>query len=195
MTHRIRTASIGALTAAIAAIAVAVLPVASASAHDYIVSTDPAADATVTTALETVSLTFNDRVLDYGGNNLVTVTGPDAATRHFETGCASVADTVVSVPVALGGAGRYTVTYQIVSADGHSVSDSFAFTYQPPAGTTEATGTEKTACGAGTTTPSHAATKRMSRRNRPHMRNSPNCGLINAQTPISTPAHPRWPLA
>lgn len=155
MTTRRRTASIGALTAAVAAIVVAVLPVTSASAHDYLISSDPAADSVVSTAIDTVSLTFNDRVLDIGGNSaLVTVTGPDAATRHFETGCATIADTVVSAPVALGAAGKYTVTYQIVSADGHQVSNTLGFTYQPPAGTTPAAGTEKTACGASTTTPS-----------------------------------------
>jgi methionine-rich copper-binding protein CopC len=155
MTHRIRTASIGALTAAIAAVAVAVLPVASASAHDYLVGSDPAADAVVSAPLDAVKLTFNDRVLDIGGNSaLVTVTGPDAATRHFETGCATIADTVVSAPVALGAAGKYTITYQIVSADGHQVSNSYAFSYQPPSGTAEAAGTEKTACGASTSTPS-----------------------------------------
>jgi len=154
MTHRLRTASIGLL----AAVGLTLLPVASASAHDYIISTDPAKDATVTTPLQTVSLTFNDRVLDYGGNNLVTVTGPDAATRHFETGCTTVADTVVSVPVALGAAGKYTVSYQVVSADGHTVSDQYAFTYQPPAGTTAAEGTEKTACGASTAAPGGEST-------------------------------------
>lgn len=136
-----------------AAVALALLPAVAASAHDYLVSSDPAADATVTAPPTTVTLTFNDRVLDLSGDGsstLLTVTGPDAATRHFETGCATVADRNVSAPVALGGAGSYTVTYQIVSADGHTVSNSYAFTYQPPAGTTEAAGSETTPCGAAT---------------------------------------------
>ncbi|WP_431278915.1 copper resistance CopC family protein [Leifsonia poae] len=148
--------------AAAAAVALALLPVAGASAHDYLVSSDPSAGATVTTPVEQVSLTFNDRVLDLSGDgssSLVEVT--DASGRHFETGCAMTADTVVSAPVALGPEGAYTVTYQIVSADGHTVSNSYAFTYQPPAGTVAGAGSDSPACKKGgepTQSPSATAT-------------------------------------
>jgi methionine-rich copper-binding protein CopC len=151
MTTRLLAAAAGIAAAAVLALA----PVSAASAHDYVVGSDPAAGSTVTTALDTVTVTFNDRVLDLSGTGsttLLTVTGPDAGTRHFETGCATVADTTLSAPVALGGAGRYTVTYQIVSADGHTVSASYAFTYQPPSGTTAAAGSETPVCGAGGST-------------------------------------------
>ncbi|MDR6972397.1 copper resistance protein CopC [Leifsonia shinshuensis] len=147
MTNRLLAATAG----LVAAVALALAPVAAADAHDYLVSSDPAADATVTAPLSAMTLTFNDRVLDLSGKgstNLLTVTGPDSGTRHFETGCATVADTALTAPVALGGAGRYTVTYQIVSADGHTVSSSYAFTYQPPAGATAAAGSEGSPCGA-----------------------------------------------
>ncbi|MFF1571646.1 copper resistance protein CopC [Leifsonia sp. NPDC058292] len=153
----IRPRALGASIAALGlAAALALLPAAGATAHDYLVSSDPAADSTVSTALDKVSLTFNDRVLDLSGDgssSLVTVTGPDASTRHFETGCATTADTTVSAPVALGGAGKYTITYQIVSADGHTVSNSLAFSYQPPAGATPAEGTESSACGTSSAAP------------------------------------------
>lgn len=145
MTRRIAAAVAGLAAAA----ALALLPTAAASAHDYLVSSDPAADATVTAPPSTVSLTFNDRVLDLSGDGsstLLTVT--DAAKKHFETGCASVADRTVSAPLALGPAGQYTVTYQIVSSDGHTVSNSYAFRYEPPAGTAEAAGSATTPCGA-----------------------------------------------
>ena len=151
MTTRLLAAAAGIAAAA----ALALAPVSAASAHDYVVGSDPAADSTVTTALDTVTVTFNDRVLDLSGTgstNLLTVTGPDAGTRHFETGCATVADTKLSAPVALGGAGRYTVTYQIVSADGHTVSSSYSFAYQPPSGAAQAPGSEAAVCGAGAST-------------------------------------------
>lgn len=151
MTTRLLAAAAGIAAAA----ALTLTPATAASAHDYVVGSDPAADSTVTTALDTVSVTFNDRVLDLSGTgstNLLTVTGPDSGTRHFETGCASVADTRLSAPVALGGAGRYTVTYQIVSADGHTVSSSYTFAYQPPSGTAAAAGSETPVCGAGGST-------------------------------------------
>lgn len=142
MTRRL-TAVVAGLAAAAA---LALLPTAAASAHDYLVSSDPAADATVTTPPTAVTLTFNDRVLDYGSNTKLEVT--DAQKQHYETGCATVADRTVSAPLALGPAGQYTVTYQIVSADGHTVSESYAFQYQPPAGTAEAAGSATTPCGA-----------------------------------------------
>jgi len=152
-----RTRLLAGVAGIAAAAALALLPAAAADAHDYLVGSDPAANATVTTPLDTVALTFNDRVLDLSGNgstNLLTVTGPGTGTTHFETGCATVADTKVSVPVALGGAGDYTVTYQIVSADGHTVSSSYTFAYQPPAGATAAKGSATSPCGAGGSTAS-----------------------------------------
>lgn len=142
-----RVRALTASVAAAAAVVLALLPAAGASAHDYLVSSDPGAGATVTAPREQVTLTFNDRVLDLTGDgtsSLVEVT--DAAGRYFETGCATTADTVVTAPVALGPAGAYTITYQVVSADGHTVSNSFGFTYQPPAGTVAASGSDSPAC-------------------------------------------------
>jgi hypothetical protein len=142
-----RVRALTASVAAAAAVALALLPAAGASAHDYLVSSDPGAGATVTAPREQVTLTFNDRVLDLTGDgtsSLVEVT--DAAGRYFETGCATTADTVVTAPVVLGAAGAYTITYQVVSADGHTVSNSFGFTYQPPAGTVAAPGSASPAC-------------------------------------------------
>ncbi|AGW40325.1 hypothetical protein O159_00460 [Leifsonia xyli subsp. cynodontis DSM 46306] len=124
---------------AAAALALIVLPVTGAAAHDYLISNDPAADSTVTAPIGSVTLTFNAPVLDLSGDGtgtLITVTGPDSDSRHFETGCVTVSGSTISAPVSLGNGGRYTVTYQAVSSDGHTVSDSYAFAYQPPAGGT-----------------------------------------------------------
>jgi hypothetical protein len=79
----------------------------------------------------------------------VQVTGPDGQGTHYETGCATDAGRSVSVPVALGGSGEYRVTWRVVSADGHPVSDSIAFTYQAPAGAAASAGTpDGPACAA-----------------------------------------------
>ncbi|MBT1635294.1 copper resistance CopC family protein [Clavibacter michiganensis] len=125
-----------------------------ASAHDYLVSSSPAAGSTIDAAPSEVTLTFNDVILDLGapggdaggssaaagGSSIVQVTGPDGQGTHFETGCAVNAGRAVTVPVALGGSGEYTVTWRVVSADGHPVSDSIAFTYQAPAGAAASAG-------------------------------------------------------
>lgn len=153
----------GALLAMLGAVLVGVLalaPAGSASAHDYLVESSPAANATQTSPLTQVSLTFNDRVLDLTGDGssaLVQVIGP--GEKHFETGCASILDRTVTAPVALGDAGSYTVTWQIVSADGHTVSNSITFTYAPAAGAKPAAGSsDRPRCGDGQSTSTTAPT-------------------------------------
>jgi methionine-rich copper-binding protein CopC len=131
---------------AVTAVALSLAPAASASAHDFLIGSSPAADSVQATPLNGVTLTFNDIVLNIGGSSsIVQVT--DAAGAHFETGCAKTIDRTVSVPVALGKPGSYVITYQIVSADGHTVSAKVPFTYSPPPGTTAAAGSTQTRCG------------------------------------------------
>ena len=142
--------SVRALAALAAAVALVVLPALPAQAHDALVSSSPAAGGTVTAAPRVVTLSYDEPVLDSTGATVLTVTGPDGATRHFESACARVDGRTVSAPVALGGSGSYTVTWRVVSADGHPVSDSFAFTLRRASGTTPAAGTASgPACGGG----------------------------------------------
>lgn len=127
------------LGAATAALALA--PAGSASAHDYVVSSSPAAGSTVDAAPSTASITFNDVILDLSGtgsSNVLEVT--DASGLHYEDGCSTTSGPTLTTGVALGAAGDYTMTYQAVSADGHTVSDAVPFTYAPAAGTAEAAG-------------------------------------------------------
>jgi len=98
-----------------------------AQAHDYLVSSTPTANGSVATAPTKVTLTFNDIVLSRPARPQVTVKGPDG--RYYETGCGTVADRVVTTPIELGPTGRYTITWRIVSADGHPVSDTISFSY------------------------------------------------------------------
>lgn len=108
---------------------------APASAHNVVVGTAPASGSTVTEPPESVDVTFDDVVLDLsaeGSSTVVTVTDADG-TDHA-TACPTTQDRTVSVPVALGEGGEYTVGWRIVSADGHPTSGEFSFTYDPPAG-------------------------------------------------------------
>ena len=153
-----RLARRGALLAAVGAVAALALAPAAAQAHDYVLTSDPAAGSTLTTPIETASITFSDVVLDLSGtgsSNVLEVT--DASGLHYEDGCSTSAGPVLSTGVALGGAGDYTLTYQAVSADGHTVSDTVPFRYEPAAGSTAAQGAaERPACdtsgGAGEAT-------------------------------------------
>jgi methionine-rich copper-binding protein CopC len=144
-----RATALAAAVAFVAAAALGALGATPASAHDYLVASSPKANSTQTTPIDSVKLTFDDVVLDLtksGPGALLQVTGPDGASRHFETGCPTVSGRNVTVPVALGGPGKYQATWQIVSADGHVVSDSITFTYAPPSGTKAAPGTVASAC-------------------------------------------------
>lgn len=99
-----------------------VLTASPASAHAALVSTDPADGWTVRTAPTTVTLTFNEVV----GQSAVVVTAPDGSRV---SGKASSLDRTVSVDLeGAGQRGRYRVVYRVVSADGHPVSGSLAFT-------------------------------------------------------------------
>lgn len=131
---------------AVTAAALSLAPAGSASAHDFLIGSSPAANSVQATPLSEVTLTFNDIVLNIGGSSsIVQVT--DASGAHFEKSCATTLDRTVSVPTALGRPGTYTVTYQVVSADGHTVSSTFTFDYQPPPGTTAAAGFAASRCG------------------------------------------------
>lgn len=120
-----------------------------AQAHNYLVSSTPSAGETLTELPERFLITTNDSLLTVGGG-----TGGfafqivDAAGLHYETGCLEVEGPTMSMEPRLGAAGEYTVLWQVVSADGHSVSDSIPFTWAPPEGFEPATGAASApACG------------------------------------------------
>jgi hypothetical protein len=150
--RRIRRRSIAAVGAALTAAALVLVPAAAGSAHDYLVETSPASGATQTERLTQVSLTFNDRVLDLAGDGKSAILQVTSGGRYFETGCPTILDRGVSAPVTLGAAGAYTVDWQIVSADGHTVSGSYGFEYKPASGAAApSSGSATPTCGAPAT--------------------------------------------
>lgn len=103
----------------------------SASAHDYLVSTSPEADSTVTEALSEVSLTFNEPPLaDASAAIAIEVHDPSGA--NVASGAVSIVNSTLGIDVAPTTQGPYTVLWQNVSADGHAVSGQFGFTYAGP---------------------------------------------------------------
>ncbi len=96
-----------------------------ALAHNSLVSSSPADGETVSAAPSSVTLTFNDVVQNIGP--LVAVVGPDGG--HYEGSSITAQDNKVTAAVnPLGPAGSYTVSYRIVSADGHPVEGTLVFT-------------------------------------------------------------------
>ena len=110
-------------------IAVVALPV-TASAHAQLVESVPARDAVLAAAPEQVVLTFDD-ALSTVGTNVISVVGPDGTA--VDDGIPTISGASIAqglVPVTA--VGTYTVTYRVVSGDGHIVNDSYSFQYQPP---------------------------------------------------------------
>jgi copper resistance protein C len=98
-----------------------------ASAHNSLISSNPANDASLAAAPQSIVLTFDQPVQEGEGLNSVAVTGPDG--NEWQGGAATVDSNVVTAPVReLGPTGVYTIGYRIVSADGHPVSGQVKFT-------------------------------------------------------------------
>ena len=89
------------------------------------------------------SVTTSDLILDLGGTGSGTamiVTGPASAPLFYGDGCATVSGATIETAAQLGAAGRYTVIWQTVSTDGHSISDKFTFDWKPAPGQSLADG-------------------------------------------------------
>lgn len=138
---RIRTALAGAAVAVVALLTVA----APASAHDELVSTSPAFDEQLTTAPEQVVLTFSDDVLQLSGSNGTAMTVVDESGADWVAGDPVISADTVTVPLKSGMPnGDFTVTWKIVSSDGHPTSGEYAFSLAAAAAPTPAATTPET---------------------------------------------------
>lgn len=141
MTHSLRTATgpsrarrASTLVAAATAggIALALALAGPAVAHNAIISATPAEGETLTAVPEFFEVVTNEAMLDLGGDAagfgmLVT----DPAGLFYGDGCITVEGDGMSMPATLGAPGDYTFTFQYVSADGHTLSGEYDFSYAP----------------------------------------------------------------
>lgn len=121
---------------AAAAVAVALMAVLAtagpASAHNYVVESTPAEGEVLTSLPEQFSITTNEALLDLGESGSgFGLEVRDAAGLYYGDGCVAVEGATMSATAELGEPGEYTLVYQLVSADGHTVSDSFQFEWAP----------------------------------------------------------------
>lgn len=115
----------------------ALVGLAPASAHNSLVSANPAAGSVVTEQVGTFAITTSDVLLDSGTDSPTTflqVRGPDTSQLYYGDGCATVDGASVTMPVQLGEAGVYTVFWGVVSTDGHPITGDYTFTWQPAEG-------------------------------------------------------------
>lgn len=147
------------LTGAVCALIVGGMA-APASAHNFVVSSTPEDGETVTVLPEVWQLTTNEAMLDLGAQGagfalLIT----DDAGRFYGDGCVTVSDATMSTTAAVGEAGEYSMVYQFISADGHTLSGELAFTWQPTEPIEPHIGlTEPPVCGETESAPAPAET-------------------------------------
>lgn len=99
----------------------------SAAAHDTLIDSTPAADSTVDTLPDELTLTFS--AVPIGGEGSTEVVVTDAAGESVTDGAAALDGAMVTQPLAAeADAGEYHVIWKIVSSDGHPTSGEFTFT-------------------------------------------------------------------
>jgi copper resistance protein C len=127
-----------ALAAGLLALLAVFAPASPVSAHDQLLSTDPAADAVLAALPAEITLTFSAELLGDGAANELQVT--DAAGTALGDGAAVVDGVNVTQALTGPASGPITVLWRVVSSDGHPISGEFAFTVEAPATPTEAPG-------------------------------------------------------
>lgn len=107
---------------------------APAAAHNSVVATTPAEGATLGELPESFEIRTSDALLDLGGDgNGFAFLVQDADGLYYGDGCVRVVGPSMFTTPALGEPGAYTVTWQAVSADGHTISGTYPFTWAPDA--------------------------------------------------------------
>lgn len=110
-------------TASIAVLASLVLGAVPASAHAALVSTDPGDGARLNNAPTKVTLEFNENLASPA---FIVITAPDGA--RVKTGAVEAIDKTVTATVAsVDMKGIYSMSYRVVSVDGHPVEGSTTF--------------------------------------------------------------------
>jgi hypothetical protein len=101
-------------------------PATTASAHSELLESNPASGAVLDEAPRNVELTFGEEVQSQGSG--IVVKGP-SGQRYDDPASFAVDRNVATVDLQRDGLvdGRYTVSYRVVSADGHIVSGSYDF--------------------------------------------------------------------
>lgn len=129
-TTALRATALGALVVVASVLGLS----APAQAHNYLVSSTPAQGSTLTELPAEFSVTTNGALLSLDGSvNGFALEIKGADGLYYGDGCVTVSGATLSEPAAIGPAGDYTMLWQLVSTDGHTVSGEVNFTWAPAA--------------------------------------------------------------
>jgi methionine-rich copper-binding protein CopC len=105
-----------------------------ASAHTSLISQIPVGNSIIEVLPSEVALTFDESLIDIGNSNVISVLDPMGT--EITIGDTKVNNNVVSRSInASQIGGKYSVTYRVVSEDGHVVSSTYQFTLKNDAST------------------------------------------------------------
>ena len=117
--------------AAASALLLAVLPL---PMHASVVDSTPQEGETLTEAVEELSVSMNEDILQVPGVETANVLYlQDADGNYYGDGCTMIDGRTASIAAQFGEAGEYRLNYTVVSADTHPVSGTINFTWEPPA--------------------------------------------------------------
>lgn len=105
-----------------------------ANAHAGVVSTFPAQDQVFDVMPLDIQVTFSEELLTIEGQSVNTLSLATLDGTPIEISAPTVKGNEISATIPEGEyeAGTYEVTYSVVSADGHKVSDSLSFAVNAP---------------------------------------------------------------
>ncbi len=121
---------VGLLAFATASLFLTTLSVAPSHSHSALVTTIPKADAILTMVPRSITLTFNEDILELKGKqissvSLATVAGRKIALTKPQISANRLIARITSPTLK---SGKYQISYRVVSADGHVITGGYTFT-------------------------------------------------------------------
>ncbi len=115
-------------TSIFAAVGIAAALVATqASAHAQLVSSNPAANATVAAAPKTITLTFNEKLAPAFSKFEITMPEHGGMKVPVKTTVSADGKSITGTPQTALGKGAYKVVWTAASSDGHKMTGEVAF--------------------------------------------------------------------
>jgi methionine-rich copper-binding protein CopC len=120
------------LTSTLISILLILLGVQNANAHAQLSSSNPAKNQIVKTLPSLVWLEFDGDLLSFGDKQIHKITVTNSRKKRVDIGGPIVGGARISTKLKAGlPAGKYFVSYRVVSEDGHPVEGSYTFSYKP----------------------------------------------------------------
>jgi methionine-rich copper-binding protein CopC len=111
---------------------ITLLGIAPSSAHTSLVASTPKIDSKLPTAPQAISLQFDEDLLVLGDNETNRISVVDIAKHEYVARATRVIGSIASAELNSNEMrpGLYTVSYRVVSGDGHVVTSSYQFEVQ-----------------------------------------------------------------